>query len=236
MASGVTHMVLANAAYKRRELGVACVPIRRPGTGIPDEEPVGAVNGPVATTGTRNARPNPDGIGFLTVRQTEAEKRCCESILDRRSRKGGGRSMTVDEGALIDGGATMGDEEYSAVDGGRVGPHKMGIYTEWLPNGSTFIPADEPNDGIYVGPTLAFRRSAKKERNRVIRVDDFPIFEKNTKTGSDAPTWVADLQEMACLKRRAAKELSSASYPFQVSLVSVSDCAGQKEKDVIPEW
>lgn len=35
---------------------------------------------------------------------------------------------------------------------------------------------------------------------------------------------------MACLKRRAAKELSRASCPFQVSLASVGDGADQTEK------
>ncbi|KAH8981819.1 hypothetical protein EDB86DRAFT_2834684 [Lactarius hatsudake] len=207
-------------------LGVACVPIRRPGTGIPDEELVGTVNGPVATTGTVGQR----------------RRNGAELILDQRSRKGGGRctqyydeglgveavvvrSMTVDEGALIDGGATMGDEEYSAVDGGRVGPHKMGIYTEWL---LMALASAVHRRTERCGTDLAFRRSVKKERNRIIRVDDFPIFfEKNTKPGSEAPTWVA---EMACLKRRAAKELSIASCLFQVSLASVGDGADQKEK------
>ncbi|KAH9171672.1 hypothetical protein EDB89DRAFT_1906803 [Lactarius sanguifluus] len=194
MASGITHTVLANAAYRKRGLGVACVPIGRPGTGIPDEEPVGAVNGPVATTGTVGQRRR-NGVEFIP---------------DRRSRKGGGRcTQYYDEEAVVVRSMTV--DEDSALDGGRVGLHRMGICTE----------------GLLMALAV---QSAKKERNRVIRVDDFLIFEKNTKPGSEARTWVADLQEMACPKRRAAKEPSRASYPFQVSLVSVSDGAGQKEK------
>ncbi|KAH8986485.1 hypothetical protein EDB92DRAFT_1818298 [Lactarius akahatsu] len=192
---------------KKRGLGVACVPIRRPGTGIPDEEARRCRQWPrrnyrnrwVMIGDQRNAR---DRI------QTEVhydEGLGMEVVIVR--------SMTVDEGALVDGGATIGDEEAieedeedsnelvptdlktwsirlsihyphqmdSAVDGGRVGPHKMGICTEGLLM-ALALAVQRTERWYLCGTDFAFRRSAKKERNRVIRVDHFPIFfEKNAK-------------------------------------------------------
>ncbi|KAH9059971.1 hypothetical protein EDB87DRAFT_1577329 [Lactarius vividus] len=215
MASGVTHTVLANDARKRHRGSLELRAFRSGDRerGFPMKGPSVSSTNPSQSPeplddDQRNANPDGVPIGLLMARQPGAEKRC---QVDPRSEKQGGaliraRDGSSHEGALVDGGATLGYGEDEELRPERL---EVGSMTETkkrpretrktttdqselseVPEAETcterllmakpvlafavqlqrrnnspvgFIPVDEPDDGIHVGPTSRFEGTPGKK-------------------------------------------------------------------------